>query len=293
LPDVGVQNTLESDPFMVLWRKGKGGDRTAMRRAAATLAVREAGCGAAIKILEEARKEEGLEKTRAFILDHALVTGYLSEDRFEEASSASLRMLSDQPESALAYFLRRRVLEKVHRYDDLAALVAEQLKRKPDDISLLHDLQHAEMQRGQMGASQDVARKLIHLGQADAWVYNNLAWSALIEGKATEATLKDAQQSVMASRSQSAACLHTLATAYADLGRPAEARDVLLQSIRLRVDPEPQPQDWYVLGRIAEEYGATEAARDAYLRTEKDQNIESASSTNRLSLRRLKGLSKE
>jgi hypothetical protein len=68
---------------------------------------------------------------------------------------------------------------------------------------------------------------------------------------------------------------------------------VLLQAIRLRQDPEPEPQDWYVLGRIAEEYGAMEAAVSAYKRTATDHDIDSPSSTNRLSLRRLKAIQKE
>jgi tetratricopeptide (TPR) repeat protein len=293
MPAPGTRDNVESDPFTVLWKKGKAGDARTLRRAAASLAVRGPRCAAAIKILEEARREEGIDKTRSFILNRALATGYLSEGRAEEASSASLRLLEAEPESELAYYVRRQALIKLNRYDDFVALIEDQLRRKPNDVALLHDLQHTEMKRGKMEASQAVGRKLIKLGQADAWVYNNLAWSALIAGVATEATLKDAQQSVMASRSQSDACLHTLATAYADLARPAEARDVLLQAIRLRTDPEPQPQDWYVLGRIAEEYGAIEAAREAYQRTELDHDTDSPCSTNRLSLRRLKSLNED
>src|SRR5581483_3050331 len=167
LPPLGAGDPLEADPFSVWWKKWKDADLATMRRAAALLAVREPHCADAVKILEETRQEEGLDQKRAFILDRALATGYLSDERGEEASSATLRMLAAEPESELAYFMRRRTLDLQHRYDDLVQLIERELKRKPDDVALLHDLQHGEMQRGRMEASLAVGRKIVKLGQAD------------------------------------------------------------------------------------------------------------------------------
>src|SRR5207237_9804113 len=100
------------------------------------------------------------------------------------------------------------------------------------------------------------------------------AWAARLEGTVTEATLQDAQKATTNDRGRTDASLHTLATVYAEMGKPVEARDVLLQTFRARVTPEPEPHDWYVLGRIAEEYGAREAAIAAYLRTAAAENAD-------------------
>src|SRR5204863_9897859 len=128
------------------------------------------------------------------------------------------------------------------------------------------------------------------LGQGTPGVYNNLAWAQLLEGKVTATTLQDGQKATSNTSGRSDAALHTLATVYADLGRPAEARDVLLQTFRSRLTTEPETQDWYVLGRIAEEYGARDAAIAAYRRTATAENSDLPNSTNQLSLRRLRAL---
>src|SRR5437870_7955098 len=48
----------------------------------------------------------------------------------------------------------------------------------------------------------------------------------------------------------SPAALHTLASLQAEQGRTEEARQTLLQAIDRTGLPEPQPHDWYVMGRI-------------------------------------------
>ena len=52
---------------------------------------------------------------------------------------------------------------------------------------------------------------------------------------------------------------------------------------------DPAPHDWYVLGRIAEDYGATDAALAAYNRVEKPKDTLNGS-TYVLAQKRLKGL---
>jgi tetratricopeptide (TPR) repeat protein len=288
LPEGAGRDPLESAPFAVLWKKGKGGDVKALRRAGAALATGGSHIGAAIKILEEARKEESQDAKLSFVFDHALAQAFLNEKRYEDAAAAALRMVTAEPDAELAYYLRRLALQRLRKWDDMVALCEEQLRRKPDSPMVLYSLQHIEMSRGRQAASQEVGRRLIKLGESNASVYNNLAWAALLEGKATEKTLQDAQQSVMNSKGQNGAYLHTMATVYADLGRPTEARDVLLQTFRSRVTTEPEPHDWYVLGRIAEEYGARDAALAAYRRTALAKDSDLPNSTNQLSLRRLR-----
>ena len=60
------------------------------------------------------------------------------------------------------------------------------------------------------------------------------------------------------------AFLHTLACLYAEQGRTAEAYRIILQSIGARADEAPSAEDWYVFGRLAEQYGLPDVARKYY-----------------------------
>ena len=93
-------------------------------------------------------------------------------------------------------------------------------------------------------------------------------WLAVVEDRVDEQTLYHAQQAVAMTDYSSLPSLHTLATVYAELGRLAEARDVLLALVANRITNDLEPHDWYVLGRIAEQYGVPDAAIEAYERVE-------------------------
>ena len=63
--------------------------------------------------------------------------------------------------------------------------------------------------------------------------------------------------------------LHTLAALYAENGKSVEARQALLKAMDRHGSDDPGSSDWYVLGRIAENYGVRDAALAAYKRVEK------------------------
>ena len=117
--------------------------------------------------------------------------------------------------------------------------------------------------------------------------YNNIAWNALLSGKDLDRALEDARQAMQ--NGGGSALLHTLASLYAETGKSLEAREALLKSMDDAGRDEPAPHDWYVLGRIAENYGATDAALAAYKRVDKPKES-IASSTWVLAERRLKSL---
>jgi hypothetical protein len=75
---------------------------------------------------------------------------------------------------------------------------------------------------------------------------------------------------------------------YAEINEASQARDLLLQSMDLRGREEPDLEDWYVLGRIAEQFGLKDAAVEAYHKVEKPtQGRLLASSVYSLAQRRL------
>src|SRR5262249_52878545 len=134
---------------------------------------------------------------------------------------------------------------------------------------------------------------LIAKGKATRHEYNDLAWNSLFTGGSTDKAIEYAQKSVGKGPQRSAAALHTLATLYAEMGKWAQAREALLESLEVRGRDEPDSHDWYVLGRIAEGYGELETAGAVYRRvTPPAEDEPQGGSTYLLAKRRLERLPK-
>jgi tetratricopeptide (TPR) repeat protein len=85
--------------------------------------------------------------------------------------------------------------------------------------------------------------------------------------------LENARRATNDEKTSSAAALHTLATLYAETGKNVEARDALFRTLDRAQREQPSSADWYVLGRMAENYGVADAALAAYKRVEeKEEN---------------------
>jgi hypothetical protein len=110
-------------------------------------------------------------------------------------------------------------------------------------------------------------------------------------GKVTPATLELANRGMMISNNKDASLLHTLAALQAELDKPSEARASLLQRIAALGEDEPDDNDWYAFGRIAEPYGPKRDAAAMYLRLERPKNEQAIpSSSYALAQRRLKSM---
>ena len=97
-----------------------------------------------------------------------------------------------------------------------------------------------------------------------------MAWLELVrEESDTEAAIEHAEAAARLSGYNSEFALHTLARAHALAGSTAQARAHLLRVIATRDDLRIIDDDWFVLGRIAEEYALPEVAVDCYERVEK------------------------
>jgi len=90
----------------------------------------------------------------------------------------------------------------------------------------------------------------------------------VLRGAVDETVVEWAQRAAQAG---GAASLHTLATVYAEKGRAKEAQQVLAQSIEAGVLDEPRSDDWYVVGRLAEQCDLADEARRSYGRVEADK----------------------
>jgi len=251
-----------------LWRPlaDRPPDADAIRRAASALVAFADRKGTVLAALEafRAKAPEGPER-RALSL--AVVRAARSAGRPEQVLAAADALLAEDPSLRTAFAAKAWALQRLKRPADLARAGEAMLARLPGDVEVLSALGASQLLCGDLDGAAATWRLLIESGQATPLAYNNAAWLELFRGGATPAALDWARRAVDQERGRdNHASLNTLAAVYAELDRPAEAREIFLRSVG---DVRPlQGADWYVVGRTAEGWGLADAARSAYARVQ-------------------------
>jgi tetratricopeptide (TPR) repeat protein len=184
-------------------------------------------------------------------------------------------------------------LENSKQFKEAQQLAEDRLRRRNNDRAGLEALIELTRDQNQIDQMNAYSKRLISSGKPTAGDLNNAAWYALIRGSVTEESFQWAQQSLQLRNNADPSTLHTLASLYAEIGETSQARDLLLRSMELRGLEEPGSDEWYVLGRIAEQIGIRDAAVAAYgkvVKPSKDYRI--PDSTYALAQRRLATMAK-
>jgi tetratricopeptide (TPR) repeat protein len=255
---------LLGSPFTTLWKKGEESAAPAVRCAAAALAAE--GDEESPRALLEACRKDAASPTQQLALDLALARLFRTLGRDAEMLAAAQRVQAARPDSAAAFDLVAQALNRLARWEDLRRAAGERLARRPDDASARKALARVAEAAGDLAKVESTLLPLAGAAKAEPMVLNNLAWNALLQGRADERTLDWARRAAASSEYKKPEILHTLAAVYAEQGKTAEARQILLQSLTVRSDPAPTADDWYVLGRLAEHYGLPKEARRLYER---------------------------
>lgn len=275
-------------PFAKLWPKAKqSATADEIRVAAAALMLRKPFVSDALPILIEAREKASGDQ-QVFI-DSALSVAYAGSHQWKELEPVARRLLAAKPDSLFAFATLASALAEAGRTDEAMKLANDRLQKLPNDSDAMRVLAQTAMRAGDYRVSGDWYRKLIDAATANSGDYNNAAWNALFLGKDLDKALEDARRATALPGGSTPSALHTLATLYAETGKTLEAREALLKSMDDAGRDDPAPHDWYVLGRIAEDYGATDAAIAAYKRVEKPVETLNGS-TYVLAQKRLSGL---
>jgi transglutaminase-like putative cysteine protease/tetratricopeptide (TPR) repeat protein len=282
----GGDDPLAGPAFAKLWSKGK---QTAtleeIEVAAASLMVRKQMLSEAMPILIAAEKTATSDQAKNAIA-LALALDYSLQDKWTEQRDVALRLTNAVPESAVAFELYTVALTQLGQREELEKIANARLARLPNDRDAIRALARGAGYAGDYTTSDRYYRKLVDELQPALGDFNNDAWNALFTGKELERALEEARK---ASSDGSSSAMHTLAALYAETGKGAEARDMLLKSMDHAGREQPAAHDWYVLGRIAETYGATDAALAAYKRVDKPTK-DVYESTYVLAQRRMKSL---
>ncbi len=286
----GGDDPLGGPVFPRFWTKGEAPDARRMKLAAAAILVGSRPTVAqGVPILEAALKDAMGDRERTNIRI-ALAVGYLIQNNFTSLLEVSSPLLKDEPESKTAFIDNVLALMGLGRYDDALALADERLKLLENDSDAYEMKMEIEADRGNFAAARGWAQKLADLGKEDAMLLNNETWYALFTGKVEQA---DIAKAIRATEMQKDApyILHTLACLYAEVGNTKDAREVLLRAMDDWNLDEPNDDVWYVLGRIAEQYGERDIAIADYRKLEKPKEpLTLPTSTWRLAQIRLKAM---
>jgi len=291
IASIGGDDPLAGPPFARLWAKSKAtATPDEIRIAAATLvAVDDDYSASAIPLLKEA-SEKATDEQKIW-LDEALIACYTRLRDHTSALPIAKRLHEKYPDSALAFNSMAGSLMELGSDADAQKLSNERLAKFQNDDMALRALARVAARKGDFEASSKYLRQLIDSSNALSFDYNEVAWNELFIGKAIDRAIEDARQATILSDNSSAE-LHTLAALYAESGKSLEARTELLKSMDEAGHEEPSSVDWYVLGRIAENFGALDAAIADYKRVEKPEKVDTTS-TYLLAQKRLNVLAKK
>jgi tetratricopeptide (TPR) repeat protein len=238
-------------------------------------------------ILSAGRASASEEARESF--DLALARVYLSGERWPELLAIAERLAGAHPDSISVFGQRFVALMQLKRFPEARIAAEERLAFHHGDPVAIRALAGIAERTDDVEGAAAYYRRLVDAGRAEAVDLNNLAWSTMVLGPVTDKALEEARQAVELSQRDPTE-LHTLATLYAESGHTTEAREVLLEAMDKAGRDDPAPHDWYVLGRVAEQYGAADAAAAAYRKVTLRQNEGTRVSTYALAQRRLQAL---
>jgi tetratricopeptide (TPR) repeat protein len=217
------------------------------------------------EIAADREKATGQRQTDLDLLLASLADG---AEQPAMALPAAKRLLDQEPDSLTAMELAGHAYALQNNSAAWLAMLTPKLEKKPKDHDLLEQQASAYELAGNYSAARKAQQGVLDSGVAVSNDYNSYAWLGLFDDHVGDDTLKAAQQSTMQSKQADFASLHTLACIYAAEGRTTEARQTLDQAMYAGNQTQPSSPVWYALGLIYEQYGADDAALNAYRKVE-------------------------
>ena len=268
----GGDDPLAGLPFPMYWPKAKqNATLDEIRTAAAMLMVPKKTAARALPILLEARAKEQSDTAKAAI-DESIVAIYSLQEDWASALPIAERLFTAYPDSPSAFSTYTTALAINGKKKEAEAIAAKRLERTPRDADALRALSNIALLTRDYPTAQKLAQRLIDETDPMRNDYNHAAWLALFTGTDYDRAVTHAQQASGGEPSPYlGASMHTLAALYAETGKSMEARAALLKSMEMRDHLEPDSDDWYVIGRIAENFGVRDTALAAYKKVTKSR----------------------
>lgn len=265
------------DPFLRLWPCIEGCPVEEVRAAAAALFTTPKLAKRAAPILEEAleRTQDPLRRTALLM---ALRDAYYSLGEDERTVEFARRILALHPTSPAARLQACVATIEAGDAGGPARRAERELAEHPGDVVARRCLVQALSFAGDGPGSVREARKLIAAVasrdeasgvESSATLgpeLNNAAWALLASGGDPADALILLNAATELGGELSGAARHTRAVALAEAGQLVEARDTTWDYLDAVGLVDPDPDAWYVFGRIAEQLDCPESARAIYRR---------------------------
>lgn len=289
--DVSIQggdDPLGGPIFPRIWTKQSPSDPDLMRVAAAAMSADTNKADRVLPVLEAAVKNTKLTP-QSGVIQLALLKAYEREYRFNEAAPLAESLYTKYPESHNVLRSYTHILDEMKKFDLSQKLIEERLKIYPNEEDCYAMLRDVYRSRGDEAAILKLGQQLLAEGKANAQDLNAAAWAGLFLGKVPDEALDLGNRALKMEQSANAPIMHTVASLYAEIGKTRESRELILTTMDLWGSDEPDSSSWYVFGRIAEQYGATQTALNAYKKVEApDREYAIPGSTYALAQQRLK-----
>ena len=269
---------LAGQPFPHFWSKGQEGDEAAIRTAALVLLPSKGLQPAHFAGLIQARDHAKTETDRN-LLDLVLAYAYAAQKKWTELAAIAQDLMKAAPDSLIAYNFATEAYGQLKNFDEWDKLLQTRLQKHPDDPDYIRSAAMLARYRGDVRRARELLKGLKDRGKTTPSDLNWYAWDALmLPGPVDQDSLDAAQRANDLTKNGSFAILHTLACLYAEAGKPGQARELLLKAMDAAKLEEPDSEVWFAYGKIAEQYGETEAARIMYARVEKPESASPGSS---------------
>jgi len=262
-----ADDPLSVSPFTVLWQTGDRQDEHQLRLMALVAEDSPARDRELLPLVETCIvKQSGSLRD---VCERVSVNLLWRLDRKADAQKAMEQLAVRFPGSRIAQLRLAGLFTAGKEWDNATAILKKMLQTKPDDDEVLFQLHNILLAKDQLGQALDLLGKGLATGRKSDLFHNNIAWTMLYLPTVDERALEHARQAVSLTQRRRSDSLHTLATVLAELGRPEEARQTLLEMFEVDGIEIPRSIDWYIIGRIAEEYGERQTALAAYRKVER------------------------
>lgn len=258
----GGDDSLAGPVFPRIWNKSSPADPALMRLAAATLMLNSS----AIPILEKAVASTTDTAQKDFVR-LAFTTACLSDHNAAKAEDAAKTLAANHEDSDTATLLLARVYRAEKKPEAATALLQQRLKKDPDNAAISRELALtlARTEEAAQAAAMELKVARSDRGTPNDW--NLYLWYTLVAGKTSPEVIENAN-SVLTEQQTFPHILHTIASFYAEMNDATNARQILNKTMDAWGLTEPNSECWYVLGRIAEDYGVNDAALSYYAKVE-------------------------
>jgi tetratricopeptide (TPR) repeat protein/transglutaminase-like putative cysteine protease len=266
----GDDDPLAGPPFARLWQKEKQTASLDEIRLAAAALMADKYAKKSAPLLASLRDSAPSEEMKTAV-DVALASAYNALHDWEKALPIAERLSKAHPDSGSAFSSRIVALTHTGKSTEAETIAKERLVRLPKDTDAMRAMILIYAKKGDYETAVLWSRRTVDEVTPAMKDYNMAAWMALFAGKGFDRAIDDARRGSADDAGATYGALHTLAALYAESGKSVEARQALLKAMDKRGVDDPGSDDWFVLGRIAENYGVRDVAMAAYKRVEKSE----------------------